>query len=176
MSNDLIRDLLRQEHVRLCDPPYTPPADNALESLATRYAEALQLDAAAVLSSLEEWRLRAVANLKAKSMVSLCGKLSGGHSQGEIKAEFDVADTGASVRLALCAQLGVAELKIVAGGKILSDDSSLQAQGWKPDKDRGGKPLHVLLFGRGSSAGASADAAGFKSVAGEAAVGEQTEQ
>lgn len=148
---DNVRAELRKQGVKLWLPPYTPPADGALQSLAHSFAASLSLDEGDIAASLEELRQHAVAKLKARTRVTLAGKVVGAARLKELRSQFDTADTGAQVRQVLLAQLGVAELRIISCGKSLQDEPTLGAQGWPADQDRGGLPLKVLVFASGTA-------------------------
>jgi len=150
-----VRGELRKEKVKLWEPPYTIDASaqgipEAVKALASTYAERLQAQAPAVQIALEELRQHALEKLRAKTRVSILGRVTGSaqiSAKGtEISAAFDIADSGAKVREALIKQLGVLRMKILAGGRTLLDENSLGDQGWKCDTERENKPLKVMLL------------------------------
>eukprot|EP00927_Polykrikos_kofoidii_P043827 TRINITY_DN37922_c0_g1_i1.p1 TRINITY_DN37922_c0_g1~~TRINITY_DN37922_c0_g1_i1.p1 ORF type:complete len:720 (-),score=166.96 TRINITY_DN37922_c0_g1_i1:166-2325(-) len=175
---DAVRAELRKERVRLWEPPYSPdPARSsgtpsscagndvdsvasALSSLATTYAARLKKDNAAVFAALEELRHHAIEKLRAKTRVTLLGKVVAvGSSKHEFRVEVDAADTGGQVVDMLRSRLGPlcppsCRLKAIAGGRCLQDSlASLHEQGWSCDLDRGGKPLRVLFIVSGGEGG-----------------------
>lgn len=165
-----LRAELRKERVQLWLPPYTLPAgagapagESALAALAASYATRLQQELPTVETLLEELRQHAVAKLRAKTRVTVLGKVLGPTAvQKELRAELDAADTGATARAALCRLLGVPRLRVIMGGRALQDEATLEQQGWRCDQDRGGEPLRLLLLcsgGGGPEAGPAASPA-----------------
>lgn len=157
---DRVRGELRKDKVKLWEPPYTPEGSVAgipgeVRALAATYAVSLEVEAPAVEAALEELRQHAIAKLKVKTRVSLQGKVLGSSAAlakgSELTAEFEVADKGVTVRTALCRQLGVLRLKVLAGGRALVDEQSLGEQGWASDQERENKPLRVLLLCSGTA-------------------------
>jgi len=176
-SIELVRELLRKDKVQLWLPPYTPDTDGqALASLASSYAERLQgLQATGgsagsqseatgeaagpteIQVFLTELRDHALAKLRAKTRITLVGRvlgekretLRGLDGNGELRLGLDSAQIGQEVRLRICRELGVEKVKVIASGRALQDEGSLQEQGWLCDKDRGEQPIRVLLMASG---------------------------
>lgn len=149
---DNVREQLRLGKVKLWLPPYTPDVDGALSALAGSYAELLGTEADLVVATLEELRQHAIEKLRARTRVTLVGRVLGSVAakpDGELRIEFDASELGSQVRQKLCDHLGTSKLKVIAGGKLLQDDSTLAQQGWEPDHDRKQQPLKVLFMASG---------------------------
>lgn len=141
-----VRAELRKDGVKLWEPPYNDAA--AVEALAKSYSVKLGSDEGTVSTAMLDLRQHALEKLAAKTRVTLVWR-SRGACAGKVQA--DEGDTGASVRGQICHHLGVANSKIIAGGQVLQDHTSLQSQGWCKDRDRGGQPLRVVVIPESSS-------------------------
>jgi len=143
---ETVRGELRKEGVKLWLPPYTPPQDNALDTLAQVYASRLNAAEENILRELEELRQHAVAKLNAKTRITLQGRVLGSTSHKEVQYEAQSDHMGASVRAELCKLLGSAHARVIASGHALQDNQTLKDQEWQCDVERGGKALRVLVF------------------------------
>lgn len=153
VSTDVLRGELRKANIQLWLPPYTN-ADNdlhALRELAKTLSESLGGEPEAIEDGLEELRQHALAKLRAKTRVTLLGKVVGG-AIPEVRVEFDESVTGGHVLNQLRDAVGTPELRVIKAGRMLREESTLQEQGWCADQARGGKPLHVLVLSSRSRA------------------------
>lgn len=172
---DTVREELRKDKIQLWNPPYIPQETNqvAFAALADQYTSRLGLEATVVLSCLRELQLHALTKLEAKTRITLEGRVLGraadANSPKAITKAFQTSDLGSAVRSALCAEVGLPILKVVAGGKSLQDDATLLVQGWISDSERKGKPLRVLLIAGASFANSNSDAADGRATSSQAA-------
>ncbi|CAE7563029.1 TANC2 [Symbiodinium natans] len=144
---------------------YAATHDSSQADLSRVYASRLNADATEVCKVLEELRQHALARLQAKAApvatpqasshgapigsgdtVTLLGKVLGASSthHRELRLQVKSAQTGEEVRRQLCQELGLSNVKVIAGGKTLQDGATLSDQGWRADPACG--VLRVLLL------------------------------
>lgn len=137
-----VRKKLNDENVKLWLPPFTvDEAEGTFSSdFVQRYATDLKLDPAVVLDALKYLRKHAVAKLAANKKYSTTGvatlrvKVLDPRQQSPRAFElFEIKlqESGQKLREMVAAAFSIepAKIKLISGGKVIQDNSSLQEQG-----------------------------------------------
>lgn len=155
---DHVGEDLRKNKVKLWEPPYVPDIDGSLAKLASTISGRASFAATAedVLEKLQELQQHALTKLRGKTQIILVGRVVGAascsnmpHGNGEMRVECSAEDRGATILTSVCERLGTSRLKIIAGGLPLQEESTLQEQEWKTNKDRGMKTIRVVFLASG---------------------------
>lgn len=142
---DSIKRKLNSEKVKLWLPPFTQDNEafgNYSEDFVKQYSQSLNLAESVVIQAFEELRQHALAKLAAKKQyqetglatlkVKVPGNIntgSGGSQVFSITLKLD--DKGEALRQRIAAQIQLPSdsLKLIANGKVLESEDSLQSQG-----------------------------------------------
>ncbi|KAJ8019466.1 NEDD8 ultimate buster 1 [Holothuria leucospilota] len=142
---DSIKRKLNSEKVKLWLPPFTQDNEafgNYSENFVKQYSQSLNLTESVVIQAFEELRQHAVAKLAAKKQyqetglatlkVKVPGNInteSGGSQVFSITIKLDEKGEALRQRIAAQVQLPSDSLKLIANGKVLESEDSLQSQG-----------------------------------------------
>ena len=136
---DAVRDKLREDKVRLWLPPYD--TSDAVDALAKTYAAALQASEPDVAAHLADLRQSALAKLAQRTLITLQGT----NFSVRVSTELPGAVARAAVAAALGHDVRTQHVRIVGGGKALTDAESLKEQGWPADATRNGEGLRCVV-------------------------------
>lgn len=142
---DSIKRKLNSEKVKLWLPPFTQDNEafgNYSEDFVKQYSQSLNLTEPVVIQAFEELRQHALAKLAAKKQyqetglatlkVKVPGNIntgSGGSQVFSIALKLDDKGEALRQRIAAQVQLPSDSLKLIANGKVLESEDSLQSQG-----------------------------------------------
>lgn len=153
IEEEVVR-LLKAEKIKLWEAPYnmearSDVAERALLQLCHKLCKALvpEYEASEVESTVRLLRERSVRKLSLKRVVTISARAA---SKGGASAmgAFDCGTPGHEARRAMALALGVSteRLRLIARGKSLRDDLTLESQGWGRDSERRGAPLRALAI------------------------------
>lgn len=137
-----IRKKLNGESVKLWLPPFTVDDKEGTipDTLVARYATELQLDPSVVLAALKQLRSHALAKLAANRKYQSTGlatlRVRIINSRQEQRKDFELIevvlqDSGWKLREIVASMCGVdpSMVKLISGGRVIQNGSSLQDQG-----------------------------------------------
>ena len=136
---DAVRDKLREDKVKLWLPPYDDASK--VGALAKTYAGALQAPEPDVAAHLADLRQSALAKLAQRTLITLQGT----NFSVRVSTELPGAVARAAVAAALGHDVRTQHVRIVGGGKALTDAESLKEQGWPADATRNGEGLRCVV-------------------------------
>ena len=136
---DAVRDKLREDKVKLWLPPYDDASK--VDALAKTYAAALQAPEPDVAAHLADLRQSALAKLAQRTLITLQGT----NFSVRVSTELPGAVARAAVAAALGHDVRTQHVRIVGGGKALTDAESLKEQGWPADATRNGEGLRCVV-------------------------------
>lgn len=137
-----VRKKLNDESVKLWLPPFTVNDQESTipDDLVLRYAAELRLDPAVVLGVLRHLRTHAVAKLAANKRYQSTGiatlRVRVVNQRQQPRKDYELIqivlkETGQKLREMVAAICGVdpSKVKLISGGRVIQDGSSLQEQG-----------------------------------------------
>lgn len=137
-----IRKKLNDESVKLWLPPFTVNDQEGTipDTLVVRYATELQLDPSVVLAALKHLRCHAVAKLAANRKYQSTGvatlRVRVVNPRQQPRKDFELIEivlleSGRKLRETAASLSGMdpSMVKLISGGRVIQDDSSLQEQG-----------------------------------------------
>ena len=136
---DAVRDKLREDKVKLWLPPYDDASK--VDALAKTYAAALQAPEPDVAAHLADLRQSALAKLAQRTLITLQGT----NFSVRVSTELPGAVARAAVAAALGHDVRTQHVRIVGGGKALTDAETLKDQGWPADATRNGEGLRCVV-------------------------------
>ncbi|CAL1536332.1 unnamed protein product [Lymnaea stagnalis] len=155
LSRDLLlkqlRDHLNNEKIKLWMPPFTNEKrekGEIPEELISRYAEVLRSSRDEIAQGLEDLRLRAISKLVEREKfqnlgvatlrVKLTGSLATERNLRKlVPVECRLDITGADLRALVSTkyELNPTQLKLISGGRVIEQNTSLNSQGIKNGSD-----------------------------------------